>query len=623
MKLLKCSCLFVVLLFCISVRTQAQRGTRYDTVVHYLPGTTNYDFVFEGKAQAFAWDTMTPVRMRTAIRTRLHIRNNTGQRLVIKSVYTGDGNVIWDGARGITVPVNSIYELRPIIGHRPGHFYRVTEVSYEKEGSPGIQKLRLHSWGEDRMYLEKPADPAVHPVSELPDTTLHFIRGEYHYFTVLQGRRQSFAWDTVNLGTIDEARQVVLHVLNNSGRSILVKQAWPQDGGISWSGTPNKLVIPGQYYDLKTIVWPGHRRFHDMVHFSYEQDLVSKSFTMPTSGVLWIDDQKEVAQRKVVSDPKAAPKKQEPLTQKPVVRVVPKPLLVSNGKDKTVKYTDTSYACMEWRREGKDPEILYEYKDCRLSTKTSRPLSQGAPLPYTVEKGRFRNDSLLDGTMDCFDAGRHLVFQRKIVRGKKVPAFMYKGRPVNQTDREGRKQGTWLVTGADCPSYENMGRYAECQVCRSVQYIDDVQQQDSICIYRPNGTLSDVYFKHSGLKHPCHRRYYENGFLCSEAFEGDRAGFPDQYRTYLYSDSIAGQLTDLILGDNTKFGYTRGRMSSKTSPRFISIMHLEEPEEKRIPYTVEKGWFLHEKLYNGAIEYYDTFDKLLKTERVVEGKLQH
>ena len=103
--------------------------------------------------------------------------------------------------------------------------------------------------------------------------------------------------------------------------------------------------------------------------------------------------------------------------------------------------------------------------------------------------------------------------------------------------------------------------------------------------------------------------YHPNGFIKTEIYP---------MHEYHYSEEKNGQIIKHIFGDSeytapVVYNYKDGEIYSKTSPKFINR------KTYKIPYTVSKGIFKKEDLYEGEIEFYNTDDEHVISTLVKNG----
>lgn len=433
------------------------------------------------------------------------------------------------------------------------------------------------------------------------DTVIEYRDGitkEVHlHFT---GKKQGIYWNT--LPKNHQVHSLKIFAKNNTGKPILVTRVPNPDGRISFLGQGNTILKPGESMSISAIVQFVHTPFSRSLDIEYQLDGTPQILHIPTWGIM---DEQYIR--------KTSPENAQPLEQ-PAKSNWPK--VVHEG-NRVITYNNSGSCPASILQVEPNKRIEYLYDTCKLFA-INTEFTVKKRTYRILEKGIFENDTLKNGKREVYFDRRNLSYSINVRNGENTDTLFH-NQVVNKYNTSGQKTGYWILTGKQCDYSINWQEVLDCDVCKELYFSGKKNGPDTISVFDLNGRLSEKTYFSTDSVYRITRKFYPNGLKMSELYEYiNKLGTGNFSITF--SDSIPGEPIRKNYSDLTELFYRNGKVIQKISPKFGYTMSLEMPVEFEIPYTKESGFFKGETLYNGRIEYYDKYSKLLRTEKIVNGK---
>lgn len=433
------------------------------------------------------------------------------------------------------------------------------------------------------------------------DTVIEYTDGitqEIHL--CLTDKNQGIYWNT--LPKNHQLHALKIFAKNNTGKPIRVIRIPNPDGRISFFGNGNTILNPGESLVVSVKAQFAHTSFFRPLDIQYETDGVIRTLHVPTWGIM---DENYI--RKTVAE--------NPENYESVKPGFP---LIEREGNRIITYNQSRNCVSHILQTWPDKRIEYFYDSCKLVAARTECYLKDRTYSIT-EEGVFENDTLKSGKRNVFYDRTHLSYSVNVVNGKNTDTIFH-GRTVNKYDSSGQKTGYWILTGAQCDYSVNWQQALDCDVCMQLHFPGNKQEPDTIFVYDLNGRIAEMKFFSADSVFRITRRFHPNGFKLSELYTHTDHS-KHEYFSIFFSSTVPGERTRKNYSDQTELFYENGKVVRKVGPKYGYKMTMEMPVEFLIPYTEEIGTFKGEKLYNGKIEYYDTFSKLIRVEKVLNGKV--
>ncbi|WP_343632336.1 hypothetical protein [Fluviicola sp.] len=432
------------------------------------------------------------------------------------------------------------------------------------------------------------------------DTVIEYTDGitkEIHLnFT---GKTQGIYWNT--LPKNHQLNTLKIFATNNTSKQIKVIRVPNPDGRISFLGSGNIVLKPGESLIISAKAQFVHTPFSRPLEIEYEIDGTIRLLHVSTWGIM----DENYIREKVPENPE---------NYEQVKSEFPK---IIKDENRISTYDESQNCASHIVEMEPNKRIEYFYKNCELiSIRTE--LTENNRTYAIQDEGTFENDFLKSGKRSVYYDRLHLSYSINVVDGKNTDT-LFKGRIVNKYTPSGQKTGYWILTGRQCDYSINWQYLLDCDVCMQFYFRRNSKEPDTIFTYDLTGRLSETKFFSADSTFRITRKFYPNGLKMSEFYQYTNMSRFDNF-LITFSNTVPGEIIRKNYSDQTELYYQNGKVIRKTGPKFGYKMNMEMPVEFQIPYTEETGVFKGEKLFNGKIDYYDSYSKLVRTEKVMNGK---
>jgi len=249
-------------------------------------------------------------------------------------------------------------------------------------------------------------------------------------------------------------------------------------------------------------------------------------------------------------------------------------------------------------------------------------------------EGEFLEDQLVNGKVGYYSSYGILMFESKISNGERDSLLSKSeqiGKQINLLNEKGQKEGLWITVKDLNLELELTSDYSipiiNTEGFSFRQYIYSAGDTLAQVLLHRNGRIRNYAFhknKEKRLKAglPVSLSYYENGFIDTEHFI-----LPSGLDAVVeYSDRDEGQKvggrrgdSGTLLFENNKLVEIQSKKPEIAQPDWEGFNYVRGNKN----YCVAKGTFRNFELYNGFIEYYNSKDERIITEKVTNGAIQY
>ncbi|MFT5823791.1 MAG: TonB family protein [Crocinitomix sp.] len=293
--------------------------------------------------------------------------------------------------------------------------------------------------------------------------------------------------------------------------------------------------------------------------------------------------------------------------------------IYANGKQ--FLYSEQISGCVIKLVDGNEGpyQRILDYENCKLAAITTSSINNingTGKKPYSISKGDFQNEKLINGRVEQYNHAGELSFTEEIKNKWPTKAIWLDGIKYNVTNAAGRKQGMWISNQSGWSDWRNS---FSTEILVNGYYENGVQR-DTIFYYYPGGKLKEISLKTRDSKSPSAISYYQSGNISDKTYFYSQANKNKTYKQENYADTQKQTLTSAHI-NGFYFVYNKGKIVSRKSPtRSVDNANFLS-QKNRDQYTLASGSFRKGYLYNGKITYHNEENELLKTVRVVEGKV--
>ncbi|NOQ71938.1 MAG: TonB family protein [Crocinitomix sp.] len=571
--------LIALFLFLSAGATQlfAQNDFTNDTL-HYEEGTSVHNIDFFGLERTLNWDTIYQNSQLNKVVLKFH--NHTNTPIEIKKFSSAEEVVVWGVSNEkMSIPPNGVFEVNVSHNFKHGDFQSNFNIKFKHLGKKHL--LTFHTFG--------------------------FAEGNINGFNT-DGKKQG-KWLDINA----EGYLKQLYVYENGELHKNVRYFYFPTGKIRLK---MDLLNHLDTYYLETGEIEFEMRPDSRI--DYFKSGVVKSIETDRNVFSYNEEGNQIKSRKQHLS-KALKEYQMLLEESSYPNGNIEKQTYANGKQ--FHYSEQVAGCVIQLVDGEEGPFqrVLDYENCELAAITTSSINNidgTGKKPYSISKGEFQNEKLINGRVEQYNHAGELSFTEEIKSKRPTKAIWLDGVKYNVTNAAGRKQGMWISNQSEWADWRNS---FSTEILVKGHYENGVQR-DTVFYYYPGGKLKGISIKTFNIKSPSTISYYESGNISGKTYSYYQANKYRFYKIEKYDDTPNTTLSSINI-NGYEFVYNNGRILSRQSPVRYVDNAASLPEKNRDQYTLATGSFKKGYLYNGKITHKNEQNELLKTVRVVDGKV--